>query len=95
MVSGRRGEFFRSQSQGTSYDSKYRDLESGDGTNGNLRPRQRFRDAVQATITKGRAEDLKRKLLEGVDHDALEKFRKSDEEVCPLHTYTPRSKAVG
>ncbi|PVI02753.1 hypothetical protein DM02DRAFT_717216 [Periconia macrospinosa] len=82
MVSGRRGDLFRNQSQNIY--NRF-DLEAGNPPNSILRPRQRFRDAIQTTIHKGRAEELKKRLLEGVEHDALEKFRKSQAELKAIH----------
>ncbi|KAF1837894.1 hypothetical protein BDW02DRAFT_576811 [Decorospora gaudefroyi] len=55
------------------------DLESGYGTINPIRPKQRFRDAVHQTMTENRAADMKQKLIENVDHGALEIYRKSDE----------------
>lgn len=64
------------------------DLEQGpngyQGANGNARPRPnawRFRDAVHTAVEDARREELKKALLDGVDRDALEKFRKSDEQL--------------
>jgi hypothetical protein len=58
------------------------DLESGYGAIGQIKPRQRFRDAIEQTLRDNRANDLKRKLIDKIDHDALEVYRKSDESVC-------------
>lgn len=59
---------------------KHVDLESGYGS---INPapvsRQRFRDAIEQTMHVNRAADMKRKLIDNVDHDALEVYRKSDE----------------
>ncbi|GAB7340565.1 hypothetical protein MBLNU457_6979t1 [Dothideomycetes sp. NU457] len=63
------------------------DLESGhlgDSNNNNrgLRPAIfRFQDAANTAVGGQRREELKQKLLHGIDHDELEKFRKSDEEL--------------
>ena len=66
------------------------DLESGlhgypnGNGNGNAKPRPnlwRFRDAADAAVHDKRRDDLKQALLEGIDRDGLEKFRKSDEEL--------------
>jgi len=57
------------------------DLESGNGENYTSRPRQRFRDAIETTMNQEHAKNLKKQLLDNVDHNALEKFRKSDDEV--------------
>ncbi|PSK57852.1 Metal tolerance protein 9 [Elsinoe australis] len=62
-----------------------RDLEPGNvGSNQNLKPRPnlfRFRDAAHTALEDSRRDALKKQLLEGVDHQNLEKFRKSDEEL--------------
>lgn len=72
------------------------DLESGtangNAQNGDARPRPdgsarprpdvwRFRDAAMTALEDKRREELKKTLLEGVDREELEKFRKSDEEL--------------
>jgi hypothetical protein len=57
------------------------DLESGYGTINPVRPKQRFRDAVEHTMKENRAKDLKQKLIHQVDHTQLEVFRKSDTSV--------------
>lgn len=64
------------------------DLESGYGSINPLRPRDRFRDAVEQTMKDNRALDMKNKLIENVDHEALEIYRKSDESVRTLDFYT-------
>lgn len=68
--------------------SSHGDLERGPngyhGANGNARPRPnvwRFKDAVHTAVEDARREELKKALLSGVDRDALEKFRKSDEQL--------------
>lgn len=60
------------------------DLESGNGENYTRRPRQRFRDAIETTMNQEHAKNLKKQLLETVDHKGLEKFRKSDDDVGRL-----------
>ena len=67
------------------------DLESGThsgsangGANGDARPRPkvwRFKDAAMTALEDSRREQLKKTLLSGVDREALEKFRKSDDEL--------------
>ena len=69
---------------------------NGNGTgNGNARPRPkmmdsgaarkpgiwRFKDAARTALEDKRREDLKNKLLTQINHDELEEFRKSDEEL--------------
>jgi divalent metal cation (Fe/Co/Zn/Cd) transporter len=52
--------------------------------NGDARPRPnlwRFKDAENTALQDSRREQLKKQLLSGVDRDALEKFRKSEEEL--------------
>jgi len=53
------------------------DLES----HGNRNARNRFRDVIGSVIQDGRRSLLKKKLIDGLNADQLEKFRKSDEEV--------------
>lgn len=79
----------RSRGQGQSNG----DLESGSGYdsyegwtngNGNARPRPeiwKFKDAARTALEDKRREDLKNKLLTGINRDELEEFRKSDEEL--------------
>lgn len=58
------------------------DLESGYGTiNASQLSRQKFRNAIHQTMHDGRAAEMKKKLIDSVDHDALEMYRKSDESV--------------
>ncbi|EUC33541.1 hypothetical protein COCVIDRAFT_13222 [Bipolaris victoriae FI3] len=55
------------------------DLESGYGATNKIKPRQRFRDAIEQTLRDNHANGLKRKLIDNIDHDALEVYRKSEE----------------
>jgi len=57
------------------------DLEAAYGSINPVKPRQRFRDAIQYTIQDNRTAELKKKLIDNVDHEALEKYRKSEESV--------------
>jgi len=57
--------------------SQRTDVESGYGTI-KVPPKQRFRDAIHHTMQEDRAGEMKKKLIDNVDHDILEKFRKSD-----------------
>lgn len=62
------------------------DLESGhlgdSKNNQGLRPAIfRFQDAANTALGGQRREELKQKLLHGIDREGLEKFRKSDEEL--------------
>lgn len=57
------------------------DLEAAYGSINPVKPRQRFRDAIQCTIQDNRTAELKKKLIDNVDHEALEKYRKSEESV--------------
>ncbi|KAF1957282.1 hypothetical protein CC80DRAFT_491431 [Byssothecium circinans] len=84
MVSGRRRELSRISS-GANGTCCRADLENGNGFGSSLHPRQRFKDAIDASISKSRATELKKKLLDNVDHKALEKFRKNDEELKAIH----------
>tara|TARA_R110002003_G_scaffold33_3_gene2061 strand:+ start:177 stop:485 length:309 start_codon:yes stop_codon:yes gene_type:complete len=67
---------------GDGFDKHQRvDLESGYGSINPVHPKQRFRDAISQTIHDNRAMEMKKKLIENVDHTELEHFRKSDESV--------------
>lgn len=79
MVAGRHRELFRDQSSSDQKKYNHVDLENGNGAP--PQPRQRFRDAIDTTINQSRAREMKKLLIENFDHKALEKFRKSDEEV--------------
>ncbi len=57
------------------------DIETGYGSINPLTPRERFRDAIHTTMKDIRAQDMKKKLIDNVDHDALEMYRKSEESV--------------
>ena len=46
-----------------------------------IRPRDRFKDIVHSVVADGRREQMKKKLIDGVNGDNVEKFRKSDDEV--------------
>ncbi|KAF2854338.1 hypothetical protein T440DRAFT_486910 [Plenodomus tracheiphilus IPT5] len=62
--------------------NKYKrvDLESGYGSiNPIPNSRRRFRDAIEQTMQDNRAAEMKKKLIDNVDHEALEIYRKSDE----------------
>ena len=73
--------------KGDDFDKYQRvDLESGYGSINPVRPRQKFRDAVEQTMKNNRAIDMKKKLIENVDHTALEIYRKSDESVGAFET---------
>lgn len=76
-------------------DETYHDEVNGNANgNNNARPRPkildgkapkpgiwRFRDAARTALEDERREDLKNKLLTHINHDELERFRKSDEEL--------------
>ncbi|CAK3854861.1 metal tolerance 11-like [Lecanosticta acicola] len=76
---------------GPSSSRQREDLESGgdsnsyQNSNGNgARPRPdlwRFRDAAKTALEDKRRDELKKTILQGVNRDGLEKFRKSDEEL--------------
>jgi hypothetical protein len=57
------------------------DLESGYGSINNIKPTHKFRDAIKQTMYTNRANDMKKKLIDNVDHEELEIYRKSDESV--------------
>jgi len=55
------------------------DLESGSVSRQN--PRSRFRDVVKGVIQDGRRDQMKKKLLDGLKTEGLEKYRKTQDEV--------------
>jgi nucleosome binding factor SPN SPT16 subunit len=57
------------------------DIESGYGTINSSKPQHRFRDAIKQTMYSNRAQEMKKKLIDNVDHEALEIYRKSDQSV--------------
>jgi hypothetical protein len=81
MVAGRRRELFsESSGQENSYNKyDHADIEAGHGTD--KAGRAGFRDAIETTLSQNRAKEMKKTLLETVDRNALEKFRKSNKEV--------------
>lgn len=87
MVGGRRraldttGSFYGNDSHKKSNGYGRNDLEAAYGSINPVRPRQRFRDAVQSTIQESRIAEMKKKLIDNVDHEALEKYRKSETSV--------------
>jgi hypothetical protein len=83
MVSGRRQAL---ESRNSVYDNynQRQDVESGYEASKPSRHRKRFRDAIEQTIHESRAIEMKKKLIDNVDHEALEKYRKSEESVCML-----------
>ena len=66
------------------------DLEAAYGSINKIKPRQRFRDAISNTIQDNRTTEMKKKLIDNVDHEALEKYRKSEESVSTAHEYAQR-----
>ena len=44
----------------------------------------RFRDAADMAVEDQRREEIKKKLIHGIDRDSLETYRKSHDEVCRL-----------
>jgi hypothetical protein len=81
MVASRHRGLFQDRPDEGFESHHHTDLENGNGENYTSYPRQRFRDAIETTMNRKHARDLKKQLLETVDHKALEKFRKSDDEV--------------
>lgn len=73
------------QSTATDLESGLQNQANGNGTAngfGNNKPRLwRFRDAANTALQDKRREELKTALLEGIDRDSLEQYRKSDEEL--------------
>jgi hypothetical protein len=57
------------------------DLESGYGSINSVNSKKKFRDAIKQTVHESRANEMKTKLIENVDHEELEHFRKSVESV--------------
>jgi len=56
------------------------DPENGYGTiNASQTSRKKFRDAIHQMMHDNRAAEMKKKLIDNVDHEALEMYRKSDE----------------
>lgn len=52
------------------------------GSHQRRRPRGlRFRDAARTALADARRDELKHALLDGIDHDGLERYRKSDEDL--------------
>lgn len=88
MVGGRRQALETHASYSNVHDSRRKsngyvrdDLESAYGSINPLKLRKRFRDAVQDTIQTNRTAEMKKKLIDNVDHEALEEYRKSEESV--------------
>ncbi|OAL02552.1 hypothetical protein IQ06DRAFT_245103 [Phaeosphaeriaceae sp. SRC1lsM3a] len=74
------GKSYESVDAGNGPDNDRRaDVENGYGTINPSRAKYRFRDAIKQTMYENRANDMKRKLIDNVDHELLEKYRKSDE----------------
>jgi hypothetical protein len=89
MVGKRRNLLNGHDSNGNSNASKkYQriDLEAGYAGIDPIKPRQRFRDLIDQTLKDNRANDMKRKLIDSIDHEALEIYRKSDESVSGNHS---------
>jgi hypothetical protein len=84
MVGTRRNLLTKTSSygNGNGIESNQRDdIETGYGTINNIKPTHRFRDAIKQTMYTNRANDMKRKLIDNVDHEQLEIYRKSAESV--------------
>jgi GTPase SAR1 family protein len=88
MVGGRRRALDTQTSYNDVHDSKTKsngyqreDLEAAYGSINPPNPRQRFRDAIQNTIQDHRTAEMKKQLIDNVDHEVLEKYRKSEESV--------------
>lgn len=84
MVGSRRRALQTSGSfYGNGGSNKYdrNDVETAYGSINPIKPRNRFRDAIHYTIQEQRTSEMKKKLIDNVDHDMLEKYRKSPESV--------------
>ena len=87
MVGGRRralettGSFYGNGSHTKSNGHDRNDLEAAYGSINPVKPRKRFHDAIQTTIQDNWTAEMKKKLIDNVDHEALEKYRKSEESV--------------
>lgn len=81
MVASRRRDLVSLKSGYGYHSYNHFDLENGNARSRPSQPRLRFRDAVEATIDQNRAHHMKDLLLTSMDHEAMEKFRKRDEEV--------------
>jgi hypothetical protein len=81
MVAGRRAALLSPTAEQENGYNKYdhMDIETGHGTGRD--GRGRFRDAIETTLSQNRAKNMKKTLLETVDRNALEKYRKNNEEV--------------
>ncbi|PNS13873.1 Metal tolerance protein 9 [Sphaceloma murrayae] len=70
------------------------DLERGNaGSKQNLKPRPnlfRFKDAANTALEDSRREELKKQILNGVDHKQLERFRKSDADLKSIENKAVR-----
>lgn len=60
---------------------EHNDLEAAYASIKKAKPRKRFRDAIQDTIRDSRTAEMKKQLIDNVDHEILEKYRKSEESV--------------
>jgi hypothetical protein len=89
MVGTRRSLLGRSSSYGNentgpnANGQQHEDVESGYGSINPVKQNARFRDAIKQTMYDRRGNDMKKKLIDNVDHKLLEHFRKSDESVSP------------
>ncbi|KAF1933526.1 uncharacterized protein M421DRAFT_199459 [Didymella exigua CBS 183.55] len=99
MVGGRRraldstGSFYGNGKGTNKNDDGYTrsDLEAAYGSINKIKPRQRFRDAITNTIQDNRTAEMKKKLIDNVDHEALEKYRKSEESLKTIKNKKVRS----
>lgn len=91
MVASRRRDLVSLKSSYGHHSYHHADLENGDARLQNSHPRLRFRDAVEATIDQNRAHHMKDLLLSSMDHEAMEKFRKRDEEIKRIQNKKLRS----
>ena len=70
-------------SKGDGYEPQY---QNADVETGVQRPKKfkRFKDAVNVAIADKKRSEIKALLMEGVNPGGLDKYRKSDEEVCRI-----------
>jgi hypothetical protein len=80
MVSGSRANLINGKTKDEGKPSKNGDLESG-GPTRRRDPRNRFRDVIGSVIQDGRRNQMKKKLLDGLKTDDVEKFRKSQDDL--------------
>lgn len=77
-----------SNGNGNDFNKYHRiDLESNYGSINPVPARKKFRDAIDQTIQSNRAMQMKKQLIDNVDHEELEMYRKSEESVRAKSVY--------